>query len=145
MSIKLLALVEAESVEGQTTSGIERGVVAEALAIADGALLQIWEAPEDVAASQFLIVRDPPDIGLIASVVADAGLVLDSVVPVLSANPTDDPAVSEQQVVDALPETLPATLFSPAPIALSEIGEPHYGLAMCPTCGGWGGHLYQHP
>lgn len=145
MAIKLLSLIEHENAGRSTAVRIERSVVADALTVADGMLLQVWDAPERSAASQFLVVRNPPDISSLAEVVVETGLVLDSVVPVLSAEPADDPVISEQRVVDALPETFPATLLSPAPIGLSGIISPHYGLAMCPTCGGWGGHLYQHP
>jgi hypothetical protein len=143
MAIRVLAVAET----AENSAGIQAAssAVGEALTGADGQLLRVWKAPDSSAASYFLIVQDPPDVSSIAALIADAGLTLDSVVPVVSVETSDDADAAEQRIIAALPETTPDTLLSPAPIAFSGVETIDYGLAMCPTCGGWGGHLFQHP
>ena len=146
MAVKLLTLVDPRS--GESTTELDthaRAALERAFAVGEGDLVRVWDAPGESEASQFLIVRDPPDVRSIAAVVEGLGLSLDSVVPVISAQPTGDPLVTEAQILDALPETTPDTLLAPAPIAFRGVLVPTAGVVMCPTCGGWGGHLFQHP
>lgn len=145
MAVKLLTLVDPRGSEGRAKLGIQsRALLDDAFSIGPSHLLRIWDAPDDSEASQILVVLDPPEVESIGAVVSAAGLRLDSVVPVISAQPTGDPQSTEAALLTALPETFPETLLSPAPIALSGVLLPILGIVYCPTCGGWGGHLFEH-
>lgn len=140
MAIQLLAVTESLAENSVGIQGASN-VVGEALAATDGELLRVWDAPDSSSASHVLVVQDPPDVNSTAALIAEAGLTLDSIVPVVPLEASGGAADDEQQIIGALPETTPGTLLFSAPFRADPVG---YSIGMCPTCGGWGAHLYQH-
>jgi hypothetical protein len=106
-------------------------------------LLRVWETPSefDVSDAGLFVIRDPPAPHITVELLGNHGLRLVDEVSVVPLAPSADAQGDLDAIARRLPAEFPeALLRAPRPDS-GEMAEVILGLAMCPSCGGWGGHV----
>jgi len=145
MAIKLFTLVDPWQRGESVTLGVEGAHRVEEALGTEGTLLRIWDAPIESGVSQYLVVQDPPSVGLIAGAIEGSGLYLDAVTPIVPSESEGPWARTEAEIISTIAVDFPETLLRPNidPGGVSPF--PILGLRSCGTCGGVGAHLWVHP